>query len=562
MAFVALTDLSGLLPASTSSQYTRLLYKSPDQEISACIAISSKEGLVPGSIAGLLLVLPEDTLDSETLEAAVANNFGGVVGPNAVGTVRLRSFAGRALKATCTVQLVDMAAPTGEGQADFDYELGLFEECAGVEFDAFGMSAGSEPTAQWLDSKSLLMAAKDFIAGAADDGDRALAYLSAVSQAETPAPKQRGRKQGSAAQSSAAPAYSPDASASTAAAPKPGSVPPLFSSEAARIGLSPDDMAKLFAMAGPAPSRLSEPGATRSESSAARTKAATAKTRGTAPVGTANAVGLDGGEMSSSGEEEAIIGQHGPKTLPVSEQSLIQQLLSQQADQNAKLIELLAKQREKPTLEDLLTTGVGSSGSAGLSGDGGKGFAMREAWKEHTAKDGASIRATFRSRLAEKSSITESELTPLSLKDYFMKYLPLGASDEHRRMTQYCMTIARQWELMERGDMEGLKTFIVLQALHAEQLSIELAKDGESEIPWFLTGLPTPQYHLSALNTSVSAEEPFAPLAHPKWINANLAYIRDLDLYRKRQKELLASRAPPDAAPSPGGLKGGAKAKA
>ena len=185
-----------------------------------------------------------------------------------------------------------------------------------------------------------------------------------------------------------------------------------------------------------------------------------------------------------------------------------------------------------------------------------------QAWKEHTAKDGASIRSTFRSRLAEKSSITESELTPLSLKDYFMKYLPLGATNEHRRMTQQAMMVARQWELIERNDMEGLKTFVVLQALETEQLSIELAKDGESEIPWFLTGLPTPLYHLTGLNKSVSAEEPFAPLAHPKWINANLAYIRDLDLYRKRQKELKASGASPDAASPRRRRKAKPKAKA
>ena len=149
------------------------------------------------------------------------------------------------------------------------------------------------------------------------------------------------------------------------------------------------------------------------------------------------------------------------------------------------------------------------------------------------------------------SGVGPDEVHPLLLKEYFERKVPLGADAGWcRLLTQMSMLAARAWELVERKDMEGLQTFPILMSLYVEQLAIDRGSRGESEIPWFLTGLPTPNYHLTSQNRTVLSEEPFASLAHPKWINANLAYLRDLDFYRKRQAEVQKTTARDASAPA------------
>ena len=114
--------------------------------------------------------------------------------------------------------------------------------------------------------------------------------------------------------------------------------------------------------------------------------------------------------------------------------------------------------------------------------------------------------------------------------------IPDGKAVEARRQERQ--------ELAEKDDLEGLKTQAVLTSLYLEQLTIELGGKGETEVPWFFTGLPVPPYHLTEVNKTVLSEEPFAGLAHPKWVNANLAYIRDLDFFRRRQTEIPKASGP------------------
>ena len=106
------------------------------------------------------------------------------------------------------------------------------------------------------------------------------------------------------------------------------------------------------------------------------------------------------------------------------------------------------------------------------------------------------------------------------------------------------MLKARLWECLERDDLEQLKTLPVLMALYLEQLVLDLSAGTESQIPWFLTGLPIPEYHLMQDHKSIQSEELFAALASPKWIHANLSYLRDLDFYQKRQHDSRTSGIP------------------
>ena len=112
----------------------------------------------------------------------------------------------------------------------------------------------------------------------------------------------------------------------------------------------------------------------------------------------------------------------------------------------------------------------------------------------------------------------------------------MPASMEERSLQQTSAGDAALDTHLQAEDMEGLKTYAVLNSLYLEQLAIETGGKGETEIPWFFTGLPIPPYHLTEVNKAITAEEPFAGLAHSKWVNANLAYLRDLDFVRKTTK--------------------------
>ena len=68
-------------------------------------------------------------------------------------------------------------------------------------------------------------------------------------------------------------------------------------------------------------------------------------------------------------------------------------------------------------------------------------------------------------------------------------------------------------------------------------------------MPWYLTGLPVPSFAKTLENKKPQSEEPFAQLANPRWIHANLQYLKDLDFYARRQKEVVHTGSVPDAQP-------------
>jgi len=235
--------------------------------------------------------------------------------------------------------------------------------------------------------------------------------------------------------------------------------------------------------------------------------------------------------------------------IPASTDPTIAALLkfnAAQMTQQSKMMELLMLDRQKEaSLEDLLTAGGNNNANAGSSSDGLRGFAAREAWKNYLVKEPGTVRKEVRDRVAVKLGIPPSELSPLSMKEFFEQKVPLASNQaNHRLMTQLAMLASRGWELVEREDLEGLKTMPSLIALFVEQLSIDCAYKGESELPWYLTGLPLPAFNRTAENRKPQSEEPFAQLANPRWIHANLQYLKDLDFYAKRQSEIVGKSQP------------------
>ena len=130
-------------------------------------------------------------------------------------------------------------------------------------------------------------------------------------------------------------------------------------------------------------------------------------------------------------------------------------------------------------MEDLLSGGATSSASGAASSEGLRGFAAREAWKNYLTRESKVVRSEVRERIATKLAIQTSELTPLSIREFFEQKVPLGSSStNHRLLTQLAMLASRGWELVERDDIEGLQTLPTLMALFVEQLSIDQSAKG------------------------------------------------------------------------------------
>lgn len=61
---------------------------------------------------------------------------------------------------------------------------------------------------------------------------------------------------------------------------------------------------------------------------------------------------------------------------------------------------------------------------------------------------------------------------------------------------------------------------------------------GRTGLAWLMTGLPEPNFQQLALNKKRSTLTPFAKLAPPTWIAANLSYLKDVDMFDTRLRQL------------------------
>ena len=146
-----------------------------------------------------------------------------------------------------------------------------------------------------------------------------------------------------------------------------------------------------------------------------------------------------------------------------------------------------------------------------------------------TAKD---LGHLVRAKLAEHLGVTEEHLEPAALRKFFETKVPLGSL---KGLTYFAMLVSMMWEQVEKNKIEELKNTIALSAVFCEQAAID---GGRFQLAWLLTGQNTPAFNLTTQNVNRIADEPFALLADPRWIAANLSFLKDLDYFESRQASL------------------------
>ena len=165
-----------------------------------------------------------------------------------------------------------------------------------------------------------------------------------------------------------------------------------------------------------------------------------------------------------------------------------------------------------------------------------------------TREKGDEIRTNMRRRLAIALRIPESELTPQAMVRFFERCVPLG---QQKGLTYFAMLISMMWECLERQDHKRLEGLVALSAVYVEQTALE---GGKHQLGWLLTGLDQPMFNLTTQNTTRNQAEPFGQLLDPSWMQANLAYLKDLDYFNNRQAAVgrsTTSEGPVTADPKP-----------
>ena len=78
---------------------------------------------------------------------------------------------------------------------------------------------------------------------------------------------------------------------------------------------------------------------------------------------------------------------------------------------------------------------------------------------------------------------------------------------------------------------------IALGAAYIDQAAIE---GGRHNLAWLLTSLQQPAWNKISQNVRKVTEEPHSDLVEATWIQANLAYMKDLDYLAEKQRQAAA----------------------
>ena len=132
-----------------------------------------------------------------------------------------------------------------------------------------------------------------------------------------------------------------------------------------------------------------------------------------------------------------------------------------------------------------------------------------------------------------------SRLEPAALRGFFRGRVAFG---KHRLLAHVGHLLGHFWELAEQGRAAELQAAIAAGAAFVEQAVLS---NGRLEVAWLLTGLTDPRPSPEA--SSDSPQRPGTALLAPRWLAANLAFLRDQDFLRGRISAAGNGQPQPDA---------------
>ena len=175
-----------------------------------------------------------------------------------------------------------------------------------------------------------------------------------------------------------------------------------------------------------------------------------------------------------------------------------------------------------------------------------RGYQARQQFQASLKRDPAAVYTAVRRRLAEAVETDEAFLPGAAMRTFFTNKVPLGSM---RGLTYFAFATAQLWEAAERDDLErddlaALKAQVALLAVYLEQVAVD---GGRHQLGWLFTGMPNPPFQLVQAHSQRTQEDPVGFLVDPRWVAANLAYLKDVDYFESRTK--LVGKAPPSDRP-------------
>ena len=204
----------------------------------------------------------------------------------------------------------------------------------------------------------------------------------------------------------------------------------------------------------------------------------------------------------------------------------IQKLLFAQLEQNRILLQSMSGNKNIDPIQGALGSSDGASGSG--SSTGVKGCMARDAFLK-TVTDLGKVYRTIQSNAAAELGVTASRIDGSLLKKYMERRVPLS---DHKLLSHFSMALAEGWFLAFQSGNEEMLGYLGKLLMFCEQVAID---GGRLQLAWLLTGLPDFSQHTQFAKKAPGLK-PFSRLAHPSWVSANLAFLKDLDYLEARMQ--------------------------
>ncbi len=312
-------------------------------------------------------------------------------------------------------------------------------------------------------------------------------------------------------------------------APVEQAAPGLFTG-ARREGLSTADWAKLHKAAGATPKRIAR--AERSTPAAVGDHPALQTLRAEQEREVADPEEADELEAELNSSLDAV-------------QDPTHRLLILQMKQTHAIMKTLAPKSPQDPFTSLLggtDSGPGGSSSGSLNV---KGYAARELYLKHL-EDDAKVVEVIRRNARQELGISPEREEPSLLRSYLEQRV---AVSDHKTMGQVGYMMAWGWEQASITGNEQMLAFCGRMMTYVEQACLD---GGKTHLAWLLTGLVEPNYQQLAVNRKKSSLSPFARLPAATWVAANVSYLKDIDTFETRLRQIGPGRTIPPPLKDPG----------
>ena len=202
----------------------------------------------------------------------------------------------------------------------------------------------------------------------------------------------------------------------------------------------------------------------------------------------------------------------------------VHQLLAAQMQQNQVLLKRLVGAPKDPLLGAL---GGSDSGSGSSGGGNVKGCIAREIFVRAMSdlpKVSNQVRINALRELGYTPDWEDSSL----MRKYVERRTSLG---DNRVWAIWGTMLAEGWAVGYESGNHELLGVLSKMLCFLEQMSID---NGRTQLAYLLTGYQEPSMHLMMTAKKRPGLQPFARLAPPSWVSANLAYLKDLDYLESR----------------------------